>query len=446
MTSREKLIHLNYILIFLVIWLFNVLFQEQLYAYSLEIIVEMIKKQSEFELQVWEFLSYIGAGKVYPYIIMAVLCWSGPIHGFYLQLFYSAQGQIMTTVKLLLAAPRPYMTDDRISLQVCYQGYGNPSGHALMASAFSTIMLLSFYHTEKQRHLTMSQRLKEWKYIGCLAVVIVHSFLQTYNRLPVAAHSIDQILNGAILGFWVAFYFHYCFRTQVLQHVKTLIKPDILEQYNVRLYRSQNITRAVSMYIIFFGIMVLSYFYIDYVYPTPEDWIRRVNEKCNNPPILATFQYVSLYFSQSVALGLGSYIALQFRSAYFPNSCSTFYNWKAFTLRAIFVVSVDLFITYLTDMIPWTVSSLWIIIVFKAQLPSLIRGFIIYAFPDQLLYLLGNTFQWEFTKKSTSQTSSEMSFELLNQQLLPKKKSVSFEDTRNSSSRDNDEESSKGIN
>lgn len=78
-----------------------------------------------------------------------MLCWDGPVKGLYLILLMTLSGFMMTSTKLLLHDPRPYMVDDRINAKSCYHEYGNPSGHSVMAAVYPIFVLLACFHTEK---------------------------------------------------------------------------------------------------------------------------------------------------------------------------------------------------------------------------------------------------------------------------------------------------------
>lgn len=67
-------------------------------------------------IYMWEYISYLGDGIIYEYIVLFIIAWWGPVVGYNIRAIYAAQGTAMTAIKMILHDPRPYMSDDRITV------------------------------------------------------------------------------------------------------------------------------------------------------------------------------------------------------------------------------------------------------------------------------------------------------------------------------------------
>lgn len=99
--------------------------------------------------------------------------------------------------------PRPFATNAELQTFDCSAENGNPSGHSMASSCFTTLLLLHYYSIEKRPSTV--------KYIILTIVAIVWTYLVVYSRIYNAAHAIDQVVFGVMLGYYFAFAIHFYF-------------------------------------------------------------------------------------------------------------------------------------------------------------------------------------------------------------------------------------------
>ena len=123
----------------------------------------------------------------------------------------------MNLTKIAYHDPRPYMTDNLINPYGCTNEYGNPSGHALLCSSFFSLLFLDNFHIKSNK----CSKLTYFLWFGLLISTIV---TVSFSRLYLGMHTLNQVLYGALLGIWLAVYFHYCLRNFIISHTTNLME------------------------------------------------------------------------------------------------------------------------------------------------------------------------------------------------------------------------------
>ena len=96
--------------------------------------------------------------------------------------------------KMFWQDPRPYFITKMAPLNCKDVEYGNPSGHAMATAA---VYLTVFYLLKKKGAL--HSFLQVVIYGACLVIA--------FNRFKMGVHSLDQLLNGFVLGVMVSWAF-----------------------------------------------------------------------------------------------------------------------------------------------------------------------------------------------------------------------------------------------
>jgi membrane-associated phospholipid phosphatase len=99
-----------------------------------------------------------------------------------------------TLDKMFWRDPRPYFLTKMSPLNCKDVEYGNPSGHAMVTTA---IYLTVFYLLKR----------KGLMYLFLQAVFYCCVFVISINRFKMGVHSLDQLLNGCVLGAIICFVF-----------------------------------------------------------------------------------------------------------------------------------------------------------------------------------------------------------------------------------------------
>ena len=96
------------------------------------------------------------------------------------------------------------VVDSEIKVVGFSSEFGDPSGHTMSCAQVLTTLFLDLNANFKGR--------KSYFFISSMSVIL--SFVG-YSRMFNGVHSIDQVIYGALIGLWIAFFGHECVRTNL---------------------------------------------------------------------------------------------------------------------------------------------------------------------------------------------------------------------------------------
>jgi membrane-associated phospholipid phosphatase len=112
-------------------------------------------------------------------------------------------------MKLVLHRPRPFMVvDSEIKVVGFSSEFGDPSGHTMSCAQVLTTLFLDLNSNFKGR--------KSYLFIASMSVILT---FVGYSRMFNGVHTLDQVIYGALIGLWIAFFGHECVRANLFQHV-----------------------------------------------------------------------------------------------------------------------------------------------------------------------------------------------------------------------------------
>ncbi len=202
-----------YLFSLILIFTFDRLAKHLLLKWSDSIIFYLQASRTELFTTFAELLAEIGDGWIYFLLVILVRNYEGRGKALYYSLFLLAMITVMNQTKIMFHEPRPYFTNDSVIPLKCSQEFGHPSGHSLFASGFASIIFLDYYHS--------TQTPRPGYYVA-LITCLLYSFAMALDRLYLAVHSLDHVLIGLALGFWLALFFHQYVRITLLDHVKEI--------------------------------------------------------------------------------------------------------------------------------------------------------------------------------------------------------------------------------
>lgn len=176
------------------------LYREDLFIRSLSIIKNWQRDMSNGQYIFFKFLISLGSAPGF-ITLLAILHVFFPIHKSFTFLNVFLFSYFFNNwMKILYSSPRPFWIDPEIK-KSCNGGFGNPSGHAMCSAsvflAFAHIVTDFKYFTE-----TFVRKMARVLVFLFFIAVIIAIML---SRVYLAAHSVNQILFGSLLG--VAIYF-----------------------------------------------------------------------------------------------------------------------------------------------------------------------------------------------------------------------------------------------
>ena len=150
-------------------------------------------------------------------------------------------------LKMIYRNPRPYWEVDILDI-VCNSGYGNPSGHSLVCLSF----FLTTSHIVTNFNFFKTTQKGKILRIVIFCVLILIAALVIISRVIVAAHSINQIIYGTLLGIGV-----YFIEIHILSYHTYASEKFIEHMYNIKylvIYLSIYAGAIILLIIIYFSI------------------------------------------------------------------------------------------------------------------------------------------------------------------------------------------------
>lgn len=158
-------------------------------------------------------------------------------------------------LKMIYMNPRPYFMSNDILSVSHEKGWGNPSGHSLTAVCF----FLSLWRIMFQsKYLKYKENLKSYSFLSTLILI----FFIMYSRVLIAAHSLNQIIFGGLLGFSVFYLFFFVLEIdtenpeQLLNFIELDRKTKFYFLCNKKIY---NYMLLISINIVFLIMAVILY-------------------------------------------------------------------------------------------------------------------------------------------------------------------------------------------
>jgi len=194
-------------------------------------------------------------------------------------------------LKVIYGEARPYWVFRDLTPS-CNGGFGNPSGHSMSSSA----VYFSIWHI-----LTNFQFFQKRLYMKILLLILftMMVILVIFSRLVLAAHSINQVLFGGLLGITVYLYHFYAFQMDKLK------SREFFE-----IFRSKRIRAIISIfYSSLFLISIILYFAVSNskVIADNSDYI---NKNCERIEDYRKFNEDGLFNSLAIFGMIGAHIGL----------------------------------------------------------------------------------------------------------------------------------------
>ena len=265
-------------------------------------------------------------------------------------------------LKILYGEARPYWVFRDLEPS-CNGGFGNPSGHSMSSSA----VYLSLWHIFSNYEYFEKSYLKKFLLFIYFSLII---FLVIFSRLVLAAHTINQVLFGYLLGISVYLFHFYVFQ------IDKLSSRDFFE-----LFRSK---RKRVFFIIFYSslflISLIFYFAIQntQVIEDNNDYIKK---NCERIEDYRKFNEDGLFNSLAIFGMIGAHIGLSLFTYYLEqknlfDKYEEIYNFNKTNCKNKVIILFGL----LLSGIP---------IIFFFVLPGRMDLILVYIFKIIVPYLLG---------------------------------------------------------
>ncbi|TNV78051.1 hypothetical protein FGO68_gene11152 [Halteria grandinella] len=312
-------------------------------------------------------LSILGEGAIYFAVFLLIYNWYSRGRAFYYLLFVSTLLTIQNVGKIGYHEPRPYMVFSDIQTVGCSYEYGQPSGHSLFSAGFAVFIFLDFFGGAKVSIAYVCGL------IGSCAFFLCMGFARIYQGV----HSIDQVLYGWQMGIWGALYFHFCLKDAIISHIDSgelTAKSALL---------------ATAIFALAIASQIAAYFYVDYNFQIPTLWIENLELKCSPQPLYKTFHYKSLIQAGMTPAAYTAYLGFIWKQKLFQGqSVNLQTDIGRYFLRIIVIGSLCLPFGLLYVLVPWSLGSIWLLLLLKTLLPCLGSMLLVFTFSDYLFIKL----------------------------------------------------------
>lgn len=216
-------------------------------------------------------------------------------------------------LKMIYISPRPYWSNlEIVPYGSCETGWGNPSGHSLTCVA----VYLTLWHIIFECHQLREKVIE--KYVS-LGFTIIFIMLIMISRVIVGAHSLNQILYGASLGFCVYFFFFFVLCVD-LNNPKQFIK--IIE------FRTL-ISLVINFFILIFAFLL---FVLTHDSENSKAYDEVINSTiCKGAPLGKRLQNEGFLAIAVFLVNLAALIGLKLEFYFFFNG--NYENWKQYNFE-----------------------------------------------------------------------------------------------------------------
>ena len=343
------------------------IYRKYLFDVSIDIIYQM-QEYFQSSMEFFNFITKLGTIQCFfPFLAFIFIFY--PINkGFLILSLIIHSSYWDNLMKIIYGDPRPFWEDSRLKPS-CNGGYGNPSGHAFSSTAVFLGIPLAITDIDLFKKRNIIYRILVYIFFIALMIFVILS------RIVLAAHSINQVLYGSLLGLGV--YFIHC-------HLFNLVNPK--PKIFFEIFKNKIL---ITIFSAFYSSMLIAilivYFKIDNY---NIKYISLMTAKCYDKENYRMFNPDGLFNALSIFGLIGGHLGLVFLvhyiDKYFPSKYDEIFNWdwnrqslKNLIIKCLFTLVATLPLA-LFFIIPGS-SDLGIIYVFKVSIPYFVSSFLIFG-------------------------------------------------------------------
>jgi undecaprenyl-diphosphatase len=271
-------------------------FREKFYNLGI-ILIKNIQKSIEnkpFFICLFQFFSFF-ASKYFIISLLTILFIFVDIYSSFIIMIIATSGSTATGFfKIIYKNPRPFFHENWINVYDCETGYGNPSGHSIVA--VSIYLTLYKMLIRKNQNLTKNSK----KLFGVFVIFFILMIM--ISRIALGSHSLNQIFFGAFFGGLIYTLFFEVFKINfnIKKEMKIIMNPYILKLF----FR-------ITGFIFLFGFF-LFYYSLGLKINLSDKiiWENRILKVCPNTEYSKLFDYESIFMLCTITLYFGAYLGI----------------------------------------------------------------------------------------------------------------------------------------
>jgi membrane-associated phospholipid phosphatase len=195
--------------------------------------------------------------------------------------------------KLIYKNPRPFFHEDWVKVYDCETGYGNPSGHSIVAFA----VYLTLWKILRKRNVFFEKNKRKlfiflFFYMCCILM----------SRLALGAHSLNQILLGSFIGYQIYTLFFEVIKIDLHLHTEMNVVMNLFF-FKVGAY-------IISSFLIF-GILIFNFFPLT-INLDINQYLERIIQSCPGTPYSKIFDFEAYFMLAACSSIVGAHYGIYF--------------------------------------------------------------------------------------------------------------------------------------
>ncbi len=371
----------NWLIIFIIGLILEMIYREKFYDLGIIIIkkIQSYINDNIFAIYFFQILSFCASKYFLISLIILIFNYIDTYSSLLIIIISSCAALGTGFFKLIYKNPRPYFHENWVKVYDCETGFGNPSGHSIVAvCVYLTIAKLI------KKKIDFSKKRK--RYFNIATVILIQ--LITFSRLALGAHSLNQIIFGSFIGAMIYALFFDVFKMDLnlAQEIFVMMKPQIL-----------NIFLTISITILSFGVIIFNFI------PLLNDddahyWRRSITENCPNTPYSKLFDYEAYFMLAGSSSLIGSYLGINFEIKYnlngniqlwfIQNFGNTNWNKTNFIDSIIRLIIIGIFLLpiFSLNFIVSSNDTINNIFFLKNLIPNFVVSFMLYGLTRRVLF------------------------------------------------------------
>jgi membrane-associated phospholipid phosphatase len=271
----------------------EIIFRETLYKTGIKFIkiLQTGIQGNELLIKFYQFLSFMATKNAV--IIIAILFFNYlDMYTTLILVIIAGSGSIGTGLfKLIYKNPRPFFHEDWVRVYDCETGYGNPSGHSILAVS----IYLTLWKVLRKRNNFFERNKKKIFWVLFAFICLILS-----SRLALGAHSLNQILLGSFIGYQTYLLFFYVIK------IELQLQEEIKVVMNITNFK---ILLFILSFILVSGIIIFNFFPLN-INLDVHKYLERILKDCPGTPYSKTFDYEAYFMLAACSSLIGAYCGI----------------------------------------------------------------------------------------------------------------------------------------
>lgn len=292
---------MNWIIILLIGMYIERILNRTLYVYGIDIIKLFQQKivENTLAIKYYQFISYLATEYAIMMIVFYFYNYVDVYSSLIVLLVAGCSSIAIGILKLIYRESRPYFHEHWIQVFDCETGFGNPSGHSIVA--------VSLYMTlEKIFRINYGENSKKARFFKLLMIFIILNIL--ISRLALGAHSLNQVLFGSFIGIMI----YYLVFNVIMIKMNHAAEVDTLTSAKC----IKTVFTVIGLFLAF-GFILFNYVPISI---ESKEWKEAIYRNCPGRPYSKILEFDAYFLLSSCTCLVGAYLGILYDIKYHCDS------------------------------------------------------------------------------------------------------------------------------